>query len=66
MSTENVPSPTQMSNTTDADPEKEVLSAATTEFPEGGQAATRTVSGAFMVVSVSLGLMNSFGIFEAQ
>ncbi|KAL0581098.1 hypothetical protein V5O48_000887 [Marasmius crinis-equi] len=35
-------------------------------YPEGGPEATRTTLGAFMVLFVQFGIMNSFGVFEAQ
>ncbi|KAF9265650.1 MFS general substrate transporter [Marasmius fiardii PR-910] len=35
-------------------------------YPEGGPQATRTTLGAFFVLFVQFGLMNSFGVFEAQ
>ncbi|EGN95870.1 hypothetical protein SERLA73DRAFT_187115 [Serpula lacrymans var. lacrymans S7.3] len=36
------------------------------EFPEGGKEATRVVWGAFLVLFVQFGVMNSYGIFESQ
>ncbi|KAK7034033.1 hypothetical protein VNI00_012464 [Paramarasmius palmivorus] len=35
-------------------------------FPEGGPQAVRTIIGAFLVLFVQFGIMNSFGVFEAQ
>ncbi|KAG7092753.1 hypothetical protein E1B28_009080 [Marasmius oreades] len=35
-------------------------------YPEGGPEATRTTLGAFLILFVQFGLMNSFGVFEAQ
>ncbi|GBE88131.1 major facilitator superfamily domain-containing protein [Sparassis latifolia] len=36
------------------------------EFPEGGSQAVKTVWGAFCVLFVQFGVMNSFGVFESQ
>ncbi|KAL0066495.1 hypothetical protein AAF712_006538 [Marasmius tenuissimus] len=35
-------------------------------YPEGGAEAIRTTIGAFMTLFVQFGIMNSFGVFEAQ
>ncbi|EEB90210.1 hypothetical protein MPER_11613, partial [Moniliophthora perniciosa FA553] len=48
------------------DSQLEAANYATSGFPEGGPDATRTIIGAFMALFVQLGVMNSFGVFEAQ
>ncbi|KAI0946413.1 hypothetical protein AcW1_009883 [Taiwanofungus camphoratus] len=46
--------------------EKKVEEVPQMEFPEGGPDAVKTVLGAFLVLFVQFGVLNSFGIFESQ
>ncbi|ESK83488.1 monocarboxylate permease-like protein [Moniliophthora roreri MCA 2997] len=64
------PSPNDLKKGRDSlvvvDSELEAANHATSGFPEGGPDATRTIIGAFMALFVQFGVMNSFGVFEAQ
>lgn len=48
------------------DNEKQLQPLSGVDFPEGGTEAMKTVLGAFLILFVQFGVMNSFGVFESR
>lgn len=58
-----IPSDVELNST---NTEKQLQPLVAEEFPEGGPIAMKTVLGAFLILFVQFGVMNSFGVFESR